>query len=115
MVNDGDWDNELPAWRVTRLRQVVAEAFARGENPDDDGSDISHRALMAAFRRGRARWSTTKAVYDRSMEACLGVLNKTMTAAEADAISGRARKWLKVIRQDMNRRARSAHDRALPN
>lgn len=43
-----------PAWQIAKLRDRIRQARARGANPEDDGADLTHRALARAFRRGRA-------------------------------------------------------------
>ena len=47
----------IPAWRIARLRAVVREAGQRGTNLDDEGHDLTHRALRRRFAlaRGRAK------------------------------------------------------------
>jgi hypothetical protein len=43
-----------PAWRIRRLRLLIEEAERRGLDPRDDGADLTHRALVGRFRKGRA-------------------------------------------------------------
>jgi hypothetical protein len=47
----------IPAWRIARLRTALRDAEQRGANLDDDGHDLSHRALQRRFAlaRGRAK------------------------------------------------------------
>ena len=47
----------IPAWRIARLRAVVRDAEQRGANLDDEGQDLTHRALKRCFAlaRGRAK------------------------------------------------------------
>ena len=47
----------IPAWRIARLRAVVRDAEQRGANLDDEGHDLTHRALQRRFAlaRGRAK------------------------------------------------------------
>ena len=49
-----EWAQAVPAWRVHRLRRLLAETRARGRNPYDDGEDLEHRALQRVFARARA-------------------------------------------------------------
>lgn len=48
------FDGHVPAWRIRRLRQALAEAERRGLVAGDDGADLRHRALRRRFARGRA-------------------------------------------------------------
>lgn len=43
----------VPAWRIKNLRLALVEAEQRGADPDDDGADLAHRALLRRFARGR--------------------------------------------------------------
>ena len=43
----------VPAWRIARLRKALRDAEQRGANRDDDGHDLSHRALRRRFLRAR--------------------------------------------------------------
>jgi Ni/Co efflux regulator RcnB len=43
----------IPAWRIARLRTALRDAEQRGANPDDDGHDLSHRALRRRFALAR--------------------------------------------------------------
>ena len=47
----------IPAWRIARLRTVLRDAEQRGANLDDEGQDLTHRALQRRFAlaRGRAK------------------------------------------------------------
>jgi Ni/Co efflux regulator RcnB len=45
----------IPAWRIARLRTVLRDAEQRGANPDDEGHDLSHRALRHRFALARDR------------------------------------------------------------
>jgi Ni/Co efflux regulator RcnB len=48
----------IPAWRIARLRTVLRDAEQRGANPDDEGHDLSHRALRGRFALARDRAKT---------------------------------------------------------
>lgn len=52
-AHGGAFEIVAPAWRVRRLRLALDEAFARGQNPGDDGEGMDHRALRRAFEAGR--------------------------------------------------------------
>src|SRR5215218_4565306 len=39
----------IPAWRIARLRTALRDAEQRGASPDDEGHDLSHRALRRRF------------------------------------------------------------------
>jgi hypothetical protein len=43
----------IPAWRIARLRTVLRDAEQRGANSDDEGHDLTHRALQRRFARAR--------------------------------------------------------------
>lgn len=43
----------VPAWRIARLRNLLIDAELRGSDPSDPGGDLSHRALLRRFARGR--------------------------------------------------------------
>jgi hypothetical protein len=47
----------IPAWRIARLRAALRDADQRGANPNDEGHDLTHRALQRRFAlaRGRAK------------------------------------------------------------
>ena len=45
----------IPAWRIARLRAALRDAEQRGANPDDEGHDLSHRALQRRFALARGR------------------------------------------------------------
>jgi hypothetical protein len=45
----------IPAWRIARLRTALRDAEQRGANPDDEGHDLSHRALQRRFALARRR------------------------------------------------------------
>ncbi|QRM35475.1 hypothetical protein [Microvirga sp. VF16] len=47
----------IPAWRIARLRAALRDAEQRGATPDDEGHDLTHRALQRRFvlARGRAK------------------------------------------------------------
>ncbi|MGF9757529.1 hypothetical protein AAII07_20255 [Microvirga sp. 0TCS3.31] len=45
----------IPAWRIARLRAALRDAEQRGANPDDDGHDLSHRALRRRFALAQDR------------------------------------------------------------
>jgi hypothetical protein len=45
----------IPAWRIARLRTALRDAEQRGADPDDEGHDISHRALQRRFALARGR------------------------------------------------------------
>lgn len=42
-----------PAWRISRLRNLLIDAELRGSDPSDEGEDLAHRALRRRFARGR--------------------------------------------------------------
>jgi hypothetical protein len=58
----------IPAWRVARLRAALRDAEQRGSNPDDEGHDLSHRALQRRFAlaRGRTRHGPVRAFRPRT-------------------------------------------------
>jgi hypothetical protein len=45
----------IPAWRIARLRAALRDAEQRGANPNDEGHDLSHRALQRRFVLARER------------------------------------------------------------
>ena len=45
----------IPAWRIARLRAALRDAEQRGSNPDDEGHNLSHRALQRRFALARGR------------------------------------------------------------
>jgi hypothetical protein len=45
----------IPAWRIARLRAALREAERRGADPNDDGHNLSHRALQRRFALARGR------------------------------------------------------------
>jgi hypothetical protein len=45
----------IPAWRIARLRTALRDAEQRGANPNDEGHDLSHRALRRRFVLARDR------------------------------------------------------------
>jgi hypothetical protein len=45
----------IPAWRIARLRTALRDAEQRGADPDDEGHDLSHRALQRRFVLARDR------------------------------------------------------------
>ena len=45
----------IPAWRIARLRDALREATQRGGNLKDTGEDLNHRALRRRFDVGRRR------------------------------------------------------------
>jgi hypothetical protein len=45
----------IPAWRIARLRTALRDAEQRGADPDDEGHDLSHRALQRRFALARGR------------------------------------------------------------
>ena len=45
----------IPAWRIARLRVALRDAEQRGANPDDEGHNLSHRALQRRFALVRTR------------------------------------------------------------
>ena len=45
----------IPAWRIARLRAVVRDAEQRGANPNDEGHDLTHRALRRRFALAQRR------------------------------------------------------------
>jgi hypothetical protein len=45
----------IPAWRIARLRTALRDAEQRGADPDDEGHDLSHRALQRRFALARRR------------------------------------------------------------
>lgn len=53
-VDFDDWNTNVPAWRIPKLRTAIREAWSAGiageERPQDQ-----HRALDCAWRRGQ-RW-----------------------------------------------------------
>jgi len=51
-VSAGSFET-IPAWRILRLRSLLREAAQRGANPQDDGHDLTHRALRRCFARAR--------------------------------------------------------------
>jgi len=53
-VNTGPFEI-IPAWRIARLRTALRDAEQRGASPDDEGYDLTHRALQRRFARARRR------------------------------------------------------------
>jgi hypothetical protein len=45
----------IPAWRIARLRTALRDAEQRGASPDDEGHDLTHRALQRRFALARQR------------------------------------------------------------
>jgi hypothetical protein len=45
----------IPAWRIARLRTALRDAEQRGADPNNDGHDLSHRALRRRFVLARDR------------------------------------------------------------
>jgi hypothetical protein len=45
----------IPAWRIARLRTILRDAEQRGANLDDEGHDLTHRALQRRFALARER------------------------------------------------------------
>jgi len=74
---DEDFAEHVPAWRIRRLRLLLAETERRGLLPDDDGADLHHRALQRRFNKGRAlrsevpkhfeKWSRSDVAHLRRM------------------------------------------------
>jgi hypothetical protein len=68
------WRNEMnaapfetiPAWRIARLRKTLRDAEQRGANPDDEGHDLSHRALQCRFALGRGQVKDVSSLASRT-------------------------------------------------
>jgi hypothetical protein len=45
----------IPAWRIARLRTALRNAEQRGTDPNNEGHDLTHRALQRRFALGRRR------------------------------------------------------------
>ena len=55
----------IPAWRIARLRAALRDAEQRGANPDDEGHDLTHRALQRRFALARGRADNVRRLASR--------------------------------------------------
>lgn len=97
---DDDFSDHIPAWRIRRLRLLLSETERRGLLPRDDGSDLTHRALLRRFNKGRSmramahchfeKWSKRdieqmKRMRDagHTVQRISGVLGRTLVAVSS--------------------------------